>query len=104
MTLAEVKVNKDGKTVQVKGVLNFATVSELRSAGDSLLKEIAEPVIDFKEVVRSDSAALTLFTAWSRSAQKEGKSVRFINIPSQLMDIARLSSLDKILFLLPLSS
>lgn len=101
MTLAEVKINKDGNSIQVKGVLNFATVPELRLTGDNLLKVLAEPVFDFKEVLRSDSAALALLTAWSRSAQKSGKSVRFINIPPQLMDIARLSSLDKILFLLP---
>ncbi len=102
MTAAEIKISQNGTRIQVSGVLSFATVPTLRDQGIQLLKNVTEPLFDFKEVTRSDSAALALLTAWARYAHSLGKSASFINIPPQLMDIARLSRLDKILSLQPL--
>jgi phospholipid transport system transporter-binding protein len=102
MTAAEIKISKDGNSILISGVLSFATVSALRDQGNQLQKNIQNPVFDFKEVTRSDSAALALLTAWARYARALGKTADFINIPPELMDIACLSRLDKVLSLRPL--
>lgn len=101
---ARVKLSRDGRLFEVSGNLSFITVPRVRDLGNELLQQAAkESVFDFKDVSRSDSAALSLLTGWSRQARQLDKSVRFINLPQQLMDIARLSSLDKVLSLAPLS-
>jgi phospholipid transport system transporter-binding protein len=100
-TTAAVKISQDGKSIEVSGALSFATVPTLRDHGNELLKKLANPIFDFRAVTRSDSSALALLAAWARYAHGLGKSSRFINIPSQLMDIARLSRLDKVLSLHP---
>lgn len=102
MTTAEIKISADGASLQVSGILSFATVPTLRDQGNQMLKSLANPVFDFMGVTRSDSAALALLTAWARQAKSLGKSASFINIPAQLMDIARLSRIDKVLSLNPL--
>ncbi|HVV68789.1 MAG TPA: STAS domain-containing protein [Gammaproteobacteria bacterium] len=100
-TAAEVKISKDGKCILVGGVLSFATVGVLRDQGNQLQEKLQTPVFDFKEVIRADSSALALLTAWARYARGSGKTADFINIPPHLMDIACLSRLDKVLSLRP---
>ena len=46
-----------------------------------------------------DSAGVALLIEWQRQAQKHNKSVCFINIPSQMLAIARLSGVDDLLSL-----
>jgi phospholipid transport system transporter-binding protein len=97
--ITESKVTPEGSHLLVSGVLSFATVSDVRSMGNELLKNISEPVFDLKGVTSSDSAALALLSAWAREAKRLGRSVRFINVPTSLMHIALLSNLEKVLSL-----
>jgi phospholipid transport system transporter-binding protein len=48
-------------------------------------------------VERSDSAGLALLVECLRQAHQSGKSLRFFNIPAQMLAIARVSSLDQVL-------
>lgn len=99
MELATVHIDKDSQQIMVNGALSFATVPLLRVQGNQLLATVYAPIFDFKGVVRTDSAALALLTAWARDAKQLGKKPQFINLPEQLIDLARLSNLDKILLL-----
>lgn len=88
-----------GGNAYLTGALTFATVVQLRIAGDQLIAKHARLDFDFENVTHCDSSALTLLTAWTRSSQRHGKVVSFINLPQQLRDIAKISGLDKVLSL-----
>ncbi len=53
--------------------------------------------VDLREVERSDSAGVALLVAWMRSARQAQRDIRFLNMPSQMLNIARVSGLDAIL-------
>jgi phospholipid transport system transporter-binding protein len=97
--IAEVNLNEDASCLTISGVLNVDTVVRLRELGTALLKTMPEATIDLQKVTECDSAALALLTALARDAKKIGKQARFIHVPSQLMAIAKLSALDKVLTL-----
>jgi phospholipid transport system transporter-binding protein len=101
MSQAAQIVANDQRHFCVRGVLNLSTVSALRDVGCNIISQHAaeEIIFDLKEVIRSDSVGLSLLTAWFRYANQKGKSLRFLNVPTQMMDVARLSNLDKVLFL-----
>ena len=99
MTLAAVSVSQDGH-IAVSGVLSFDTVADLRAEGDALIKNLTATealVVDFQAVKQSDSSALALLTAWARSAGKLNKTIKFVNLQAHLIEIAKLSNLDKII-------
>jgi len=128
MISATVKINDDGHLL-VSGVLSFANVAVLRAQGNELIANLSPAgaagtaadsattttmpqtqmqtqtktsqtiVVDFKEVTKCDSAALALLTAWKRMAKQNNRQIQFANLPAQLMDLAKLSNLDKILML-----
>lgn len=86
-----------GDRLVVAGELDFTTVVQVLNDALPLLGAGAEIRIDLQGVTRSDSAGLALLIEWMRAAQRLGKSVQFLNIPSQMLDIARVSSLDQVL-------
>ncbi len=90
-------IKADNGNAEVSGELCFATVSMLRPLGIKLLATHPYLQFDFQKVVRSDSSALALLTAWMRYAKKNHKTIEFINLPVQLLEMAQLSRLDKIL-------
>ena len=86
----------DGR-LALSGQLSFSTVPRLWRDSQRLLDELEEIRIDLKDVERSDSAGLALLVEWMRAAKRLGKPVQFLNIPSQMLAIARVSSLDQVL-------
>jgi phospholipid transport system transporter-binding protein len=92
-----IEPTKNSNEFVVRGELNFATVPRLRDKGNQLLSQQGIIVFNFEGVSRSDSSAIALLTAWTRQARRSGKKVLFTHIPSQLLDIAKLSGLNSIL-------
>jgi len=86
----------DGRLL-LAGELSFATVPRLWETSRNLLREDGDLHIDLKDVQRSDSAGLALLVEWMRVARQLGKPIEFLNIPAQMLAIARVSSLDQIL-------
>ncbi|QLH43204.1 MAG: STAS domain-containing protein [Coxiellaceae bacterium] len=82
---------------KLSGKLSFATVPGLRIKGDQLLDKQHQLVFDFNDVVCQDSSVLALLTAWARKARAQHKHISFINLPQQLIDIAKASGLDRVL-------
>ena len=83
--------------LDVLGELSFETVPGLWTASQSLFPQQEEIRIDLKDVVRSDSAGLALMVEWMRAAKRDGKPIQFLNMPAQMLAIARVSSLDQVL-------
>ena len=81
----------------MQGELDFTTVVRLREAVQPLLGSGNDVRIDLQGITRSDSAGLALLVEWMRAAQRLGKPIQFLNIPAQMLAIARVSSLDQVL-------
>lgn len=96
---ADIKLSENATCLKVSGTLNVETVAGLRTAGTQLAQTAHEPLFDLQNITQYDSSALALLTAWARDAKKAGKQARFINVPPQLIAIAKLSDLDKVLSL-----
>lgn len=86
-----------GTTIHITGLITLKTVPQLRAEAVSLFTSQAHLEFDLEGVVGSDSAALALLTTWIREAKKQHKSIAFIHLPQQLIDMAHLSGLEKLL-------
>ena len=98
MTDAQLVENEEGDW-QLQGELGFASVpSILRHAGVNMpgKKQLR---VDLKGVTRSDSAGLALLVEWLRESELAGNRIEFVNVPAQLLSIARVCGLDDILSL-----
>ncbi len=96
MSQASIELGKTGR-VEIHGDLSFESVPGLWSRCYSLISERDELEIDLDQVARSDSAGLALLVECLRQAHQSGKAVRFLNIPAQMLAMARVSSLDEVL-------
>ena len=83
--------------VAVSGLLEFATVTALLEPLEALLPEQGSLRVDLGGVTHADSAGLALLVHWLRLARRRGLDLEFHRAPGQLMDMARLSRLDRIL-------
>lgn len=83
--------------VAVTGLLGFATVTALLEPLEALLPGQGSLRVDLGGVTHADSAGLALLVHWLRLARRRGLSLEFHQAPAQLMDMARLSRLDRIL-------
>lgn len=95
-TGAVIKQRSDGK-FQLTGILSFLTVPELIKPARDLFDGLEDVQIDLKGVVRSDSAGVALLVEWMNEAHRNNKRILFMNIPAQMLAIARVSSLDQVL-------
>lgn len=97
-TSAVVKKNGSGR-FQLSGILSFQTVPELMRHTKSLfdVSEVEDIKVDLEGVTRSDSAGVALLVEWMNEARRHDKRIQFLNIPLQMLAIARVSSLDQVL-------
>lgn len=91
--------DRGGGNWLLEGELSFATVpTVLRHAGADM-RGVARIQVDLKGVTRADSAGLALLVEWLRESERAGVPISFVNVPVQLLSIARVSGLEKILSL-----
>ena len=83
----------------VSGELDFDTVPGLLELGRSMLEGGgADPLrLDLRGVTRADSAGLALLIEWFKAARRGGREITFVNVPPQILAMARVSGLDGVL-------
>ena len=83
----------------LKGELNFKSVPELWQQNKTRLfsNKLEKLTIDCSQLQRSDSSGLALLLEWYRTAQLQKMHIIFLNPPEKMIDIARISGLEKIL-------
>lgn len=81
------------------GALNLVTVPPLLAQGHLVLNTDPPVVeIDLAPVTQSDSAGLVLLLDWLRTTRRQGRSLRYLQAPSTLRALARISGIDGLLF------
>lgn len=86
---------------RIFGALVFTSVPELLRASRGLYGRNAPRTLDLAGVSRADSAGLALLIEWSRVGPRGDARPRFVGVPAQLMKMARVSGLERVLELSP---
>ncbi len=87
---------EDGR-LAISGDLTFETVSTLRERGVELLGREGDVTLDLNAVTRADSAGLALMIEWLKQAKRRDATLQVVNMPEQMLAIARMSKLDEVL-------
>lgn len=83
---------------EVRGPLVFATARRARHAGLVVLR--AAPgtlVVNCEALGQTDSAGLAVLLDWLAEARRAGRSLRFEHLPGDLLRLARISAVDRLL-------
>jgi len=86
--------------LQVSGNVTMATVSALFSEGLKLQtgsQSGNDLLIDFAQLEKVDSSAVSLMLVWLREAQRSRINLRFANVPANLMSLAKLYGVAELL-------
>lgn len=86
-------------TLVLTGVLTIATVTRiLRESLGYFHEAVAAPgSINLSGVTSADSAGLALLIEWVRLGRKQNCHVKFVNMPVQMLPLARLFGVDHLL-------
>jgi phospholipid transport system transporter-binding protein len=82
---------------RLKGELTFETVGHAVEAGERLFAEHKHIELDLDGVETTDSAGLALLVEWIGWARREKRGLRYHHVPQQVMALARISEVDKLL-------
>lgn len=92
MNSIQIKLN--GQELEMTGVLTFDTTPVALAQILRLLPSSGEVVLNFSGIGQSDSSALTLITELMRLSRKKGFQFKISNVPTKLLEVARVSGLD----------
>jgi len=92
-------VNVGADRFAVRGALTFATArlasaAGLRAIGASAARRLE---VDFAAVTGADSAGLAVCLVWLGMARRDGRELRFVNLPAHIRSLARISEVDSLL-------
>ena len=87
----------DGERSRVVGCLDFSTVAHLLPIGDAAICAGHAATMDLSGVPGSDSSGLALLVEWLSVAKSAQRTLRYENIPAQLIQLARLSDVEELL-------
>lgn len=79
----------DGNRCSVQGPVNLGNAVELLARGNELFTS-PQVTLDLAGVTDVDSAALSLLLEWRREAARNGRSIRYENLPANLQSLAGL--------------
>lgn len=97
-TSFEIVAGADGRS-SVHGALTFATARRARDEGLEKFRTCSSRAceVDCSGITTSDSAGLTVMLDWLALAKRDGRSLRFVNLPAGLLAIARISDVEELL-------
>ena len=79
---------------RIEGDINYRTVVALRREGERCLNNSNPGCrFDLSTVNQVNTAALALLLSWRRKARQVGIDLKYVNVPPELMAIARMSDL-----------
>ena len=92
-------IEKIDNGLRITGPVLIADAVALLETGRGLLKGIdsREVRVDLSAVEETDSAALAVLFGWLRSAQEQGKTLRFSSPPDSMISLASLYGVSETL-------
>ena len=89
-------IDCDGGRCAVRGPITIDNVVALLAEGNGLFSA-AQATVDLAGVTEVDSSALSLLLEWRREAGRNGRSIRFLNLPANLKSLAELYGVTELL-------
>jgi len=89
-----------GEVLQLTGALSFETLPGVleQSADFAARADLPQRLtIDFAGITGVDSSAVALLLEWRRQAQRLGKALVFVNLPANLLALARLYGVEELI-------
>jgi len=86
----------DGGRCTVQGPITLDGVVALLDTGNQLFTA-PEVAVDLAGVTDVDSSALSLLLEWRREAGRNGRKIRYLNIPANLQSLAKLYGITELL-------
>jgi len=85
--------------LKVSGALNIGTVTRIRQASLDYFHDAASVPrsIELTEVTSADSAGLALLIEWLRLGKQQNCTIKYMNLPAQMLPLARLFGVDHLL-------
>lgn len=82
--------------LEVRGALTFATARRASDAGLRAIDASAVRTleIDCAAVTTADSAGLAVCLVWLARARRDGRELRFANLPASIRALARISEVE----------
>lgn len=96
MTAFRIEPAADGR-LAASGELDFGTAAAALQAGLALIGPGKAWTIDLAGITAGDSAGLAVLVEWMSAARVRGSSVRYRAVPAQILAIARISDLERLL-------
>lgn len=88
-------VNEGAGRFIVDGDLTFSTIDKKTVSSITFLTTNKQITLDLGGVGNTDSAGLALMLEWIKQSRNKRVQLRFRNIPEQLLNLAKLSGLNK---------
>ena len=94
----EIAAGADGSS-RVRGALTFATARRARAEGLEKFRQSGARAceVDCSGIALSDSAGLSVLLDWLALAKRDGRSLRYTNLPKELLAIAKISEVEALL-------
>ncbi|MEI6746873.1 MAG: STAS domain-containing protein, partial [Methylococcaceae bacterium] len=77
------------------GELTFASIHGKLVESPPFLRGSKDIILDLAHVTNTDSAGLALMIEWIKITRHQRAQLHFKNVPKQLLNLAKLSGLDK---------
>lgn len=85
----------------IDGDLTFAAMDKKTVSSFGFLSTAKQITLDFGKVGNADSAGLALMLEWIKHARTKRVQLRFINLPAQILSLAKLCGLDDMGYFAP---
>ncbi|WP_411726494.1 lipid asymmetry maintenance protein MlaB [Methyloglobulus sp.] len=97
-------VNEGSGRFIVDGDLTFSAMDKKTVSSFAFLTTTKQVTLDLGGVGNADSAGLALMIEWVKHARSKRVQLRFRNIPEQLLNLAKLSGVDKTSYFVSVTS
>ena len=81
----------------LSGAFGYATARRILEEGSAAFESHESVVVDLSGVTQADSAGLAVLLEWVTWAHREGREIRFQQMPKAIRAIARISEVEGLL-------
>ena len=89
-------ISCEGGRCAVQGPITLDNVVALLAEGNGRFAA-AEVSVDLAGVTEVDSSALSLLLEWRREAGRNGRAIRYLNLPANLRSLAQLYGVTELI-------
>lgn len=97
--MKEINIIQEKGAIHIKGTLGFDTVEYALEKTKVLITYDDTLTLNLEGVMNCDSASLAFVAAVLREAKKKRTKLLFKKVPSQMLDLSRVSGLDGLITL-----